>query len=138
VSVAKRHQEAVVAFAERLSALGYELLATEGTAEKLRDAGIAVEIVKKLKEGHPNLLDFLANEDVQLIMNTPSGKGARTDEGRIRAACVSGDIPCVTTIQGIGAVVLALEALREEDLVVEALQDRLHSGPTQTEAISSA
>ena len=137
VSVAKRHQEAVVAFAERLSALGYELLATEGTAEKLRDAGITVEIVKKLKEGHPNLLDFLANEDVQLIMNTPSGKGARTDEGRIRAACVSGDIPCVTTIQGIGAVVLALEALREEGLVVEALQDRLHSGPTQTKAISS-
>jgi carbamoyl-phosphate synthase large subunit len=115
-----------------LSALGYDLLATQGTAEKLREANITVTTVKKLKEGHPNLLDFLANEDVQLIMNTPSGKGARTDEGRIRAACVSGDIPCVTTIQGIGAVVLALEALREEVLTVQALQDRIHCGQTSS------
>ena len=132
VSVADRHQETVVPLASRLSALGYDLLATQGTAEKLREANITVTTVKKLKEGHPNLLDFLANEDVQLIMNTPSGKGARTDEGRIRAACVSGGIPCVTTIQGIGAVVLALEALREEVLTVQALQDRLHCRQTSS------
>jgi carbamoyl-phosphate synthase large subunit len=132
VSVADRHQETIVPLASRLSALGYDLLATQGTAEKLREANITVTTVKKLKEGHPNLLDFLANKDVQLIMNTPSGKGARTDEGRIRAACVSGDIPCVTTIQGIGAVVLALEALREEVLTVQALQDRLHCGQTSS------
>ena len=74
------------------------------------------------------MLDYLANEDVQLIMNTPSGKGARTDEGKIRAACVSGGVPCVTTIQGIGAVVSALEAVREQALTVEPLQDRLKLG----------
>ena len=115
--------------AQRLRDLGYDLLATPGTARNLRQSGVEVEVVKKLQEGHPNLLDYLANEDVQLIMNTPSGKGARTDEGKIRAACVSGGVPCVTTIQGIGAVVSALEAVREQTLNVEALQDRLKLGP---------
>ena len=64
-------------------------------------------------------------------MNTPSGKGARTDEGRIRAACVSGGVPCVTTLQGIGAVVSAMEAVRENTLEVEPLQHRLKTGALQ-------
>ena len=129
VSVSKRHKEEIVSLAQRLRDLGYDLLATPGTARNLRQSGVEVEVVKKLQEGHPNLLDYLANEDVQLIMNTPSGKGARTDEGKIRAACVSGGVPCVTTIQGIGAVVSALEAVREQTLNVEALQERLKLGP---------
>ena len=131
VSVSRRHKEEIVSLAKRLCDLGYDLLATRGTAENLRQAGIEVEIVKKLREGHPNLLDYLANEDVQLIMNTPSGKGARTDEGKIRAACVSGGVPCVTTIQGIGAVVSAMEAVRLQPLNVEPLQERLKSNLAQ-------
>ena len=58
------------------------------------------------------------------MINTPSGKGARTDEGRIRAAAVSHGIPCITTIQAADAAVLAMEALRQEELTVQALQDR--------------
>lgn len=131
ISVAKRHKEEIVFLAQRLRDLGYELLATPGTAGNLRQAGVRVEIVQKLQEGHPNLLDYLANEDVQLIMNTPSGKGARTDEGKIRAACVSRGVPCVTTIQGIGAVVSAMEAVRAQELGVEPLQDRLQIRATQ-------
>ncbi|MDG2206659.1 MAG: carbamoyl-phosphate synthase large subunit [Pirellulales bacterium] len=131
VSVSRRHKEEIVPLAQRLCDLGYDLLATPGTAENLRQAGVPVEVVKKLQEGHPNLLDYLANEDVQLIMNTPSGKGARTDEGKIRAACVSGGVPCVTTLQGIGAVVSALEAVRENTLEVEPLQHRLKTGALQ-------
>jgi carbamoyl-phosphate synthase large subunit len=57
-------------------------------------------------------------------MNTPSGKGARTDEGRIRAAAVQHGVPCITTIQAAEAAVRAMEALREEDMDVQALQDR--------------
>jgi carbamoyl-phosphate synthase large subunit len=124
LSVTGRHKEAIVPLAARLADMGYGLIATAGTAQRLSDAGIDVEIVHKLQEGHPNLLDYLANEDVQLIMNTPSGKGARTDEGRIRAACVSGGVPCITTIQAAQAVVGAMEALREEELTVQPLQDR--------------
>ncbi|NIP87249.1 MAG: ATP-grasp domain-containing protein, partial [Planctomycetales bacterium] len=127
LSVTGRHKQAIVPLAARLADMGYGLIATAGTARKLNEAGIEVETVQKLQEGHPNLLDYLANEDVQLIMNTPSGKGARTDEGRIRAACVSGNVPCVTTIQAAQAVVAAMEALREDELTVQPLQDRFAS-----------
>ena len=69
-------------------------------------------------------MDLLVDQDVALILNTPSGKGARTDEGKIRAAAVQAGVPSVTTIQAAEAVVKALEALRETDLTVLALQDR--------------
>ena len=91
-------------------------------------AGIKVEYVKKIQQGHPNLLDFMADGDLQLVINTPSGKGARTDEGRIRAAAVSHGIPCITTIQAADAAVRAIEAMREEELEVEAVQDRFPTG----------
>ena len=83
-----------------------------------------MQAVKKLQEGHPNLLDYLINGEIQLIINTPSGKGARTDEGRIRAAASSHGVPCITTIPAADAVIRAMEALREEELTVQALQDR--------------
>jgi carbamoyl-phosphate synthase large subunit len=124
ISVTKRHKESVVDFASRLEKMGYELIATEGTACCLADAGVKVETVKKIAEGHPNLLDYLIDERVSLIINTPSGKGARTDEGRIRAAAVQSGVPCITTIQAAEAAVVAMEALREVDLTVQALQDR--------------
>ena len=104
--------------------MGFELLATRGTAERLEEAGIRVQRVKKLQEGHPNLLDYMVDGDLRLVINTPSGKGARTDEGRIRAAAVSHGIPCITTIQAADAAVLAMEALRDEEMTVQAMQDR--------------
>jgi carbamoyl-phosphate synthase large subunit len=90
----------------------------------LRAAGIEVETVKKLQEGRPNLLDHMANGDIQFVFNTPSGKGARTDEGKIRAAAVMYGVPCVTTMPGCLAVVRALEASTESPVPrVRALQD---------------
>ena len=65
-----------------------------------REQGIDVETVRKIHEGRPNVLDYLANGSIALIVNTPSGKGARTDEGRIRAGAVSHGVPCITTIAG--------------------------------------
>ena len=84
--------------------------------------------IKKIQEGHPNLLDYMVDGDLQLVINTPSGKGARTDEGRIRAAAVSHGVPCITTIQAADAAVRAMEALREEELEVQAVQDRFPTG----------
>ena len=121
-AAAKEH---VVDLARRLVAMGFTLLATRGTAQKIEAAGVPVALVNRLQEGHPNLLDFLKNGSVQLIINTPRGKGARTDEGRIRAAAVQHGIPCVTTIPAADACVLAMEALSKEELGVQALQDRL-------------
>lgn len=104
--------------------MGFNLLATEGTAKRLDQEGIPVQRVKKIAEGHPNLIDHLKNEEVALIINTPNGKGARTDEGRIRAAAVQHGVPCITTIQAAVAAIKAMEALREEEMNVESLQER--------------
>ena len=124
VSVTQRHKDAIVGLARRLTALGFELLATDGTARRLSQHGIPVTMVKKLAEGHPNLIDHLKNGEVALILNTPNGKGARTDEGRIRAAAVQHGVPCITTIPAAEAAVKAMEALRGEEMKVESLQER--------------
>ena len=87
--------------------------------------GIEVETVRKIHEGRPNLLDHLANGAIALIVNTPSGKGARTDEGRIRAGAVSHGVPCITTLAGARAAVAAIDRLRNGKIDVYALQDLL-------------
>ena len=124
ISVADRTKRHVVDLARRLRHLGYDLMATPGTGRELQAAGIEVTLVKKLQEGHPNVLDYLLDGRIHLIMNTPRGKGARTDEGRIRSAAVAHGIPCITTIQAAQAAVKAMEALRTEEMTVQALQDR--------------
>jgi len=129
VSVAPRDRQAVVPVASKLAAMGYTLMSTAGTAAALAAGGIAVTPVRKIQEGRPNLLDHLANGAIALIVNTPSGKGARTDEGRIRAAAVGHGIPCITTINGAKAAVAALEKLRQGPPEVYALQDLLGIGP---------
>src|SRR4029078_8051889 len=84
ISVAPRARKAVVPIARRLAAMGFRLLCTTGTAQTLGSHGIEGETIRKLHEGRPNVLDYLANGTINLIVNTPSGKGARTDEGRVR------------------------------------------------------
>ena len=128
VSVARRHKEAAVDLARRLATLGHEIVATEGTAQRLEEAGLVVTRVRKIAEGRPNLLDYMNDGQITLVLNTPSGKGARTDEGRIRAAAVQLGVPCITTIQAAEAAVKAMEALREEEMSVQALQDRFPRG----------
>ena len=125
VSVAPRDRKAVLPIAAKLAAMGYKLVSTSGTGSALAAAGIKVDIVRKVHEGRPNLLDHLANGSIALILNTPSGKGARTDEGRIRASAVSHGVPCITTVAGAKAAVMALERLRQGKLDVYALQDLL-------------
>lgn len=126
ISMAKRDKESILEAARTLQGLGFKLVGTSGTARVLRDGGVTVETVRKLQEGRPNLLDYLANGEIQLIFNTPSGKGARTDEGRIRSAGVAHGVPCVTTLAGCLAVVKAIEALADSPSPrVAALQDWL-------------
>ena len=124
ISVAARAKDQIAEIATRLAGMGFNLMATEGTARRLEEHNIRVQHVNKLQEGHPNLLDYLVDGGVQLILNTPSGKGARTDEGRICSAAVAQGVPCITTIQAADAAVRAMEALRHEEITVQALQDR--------------
>ncbi|HBH54849.1 MAG TPA: carbamoyl phosphate synthase large subunit [Planctomycetaceae bacterium] len=111
VSLARNDKQAFIEAARTLQRLGFRLRATNGTAKVFREAGIDVEPIRKLQEGRPNLLDHLANGEIQLIFNTPSGKGARTDEGKIRSSAVAHGVPCVTTLAGCLAAVQAIEAL---------------------------
>ncbi|NMC21651.1 MAG: carbamoyl-phosphate synthase large subunit [Thermogutta sp.] len=124
VSVADRNKGPIAEIARRLEKMGYEILATKGTADRLGAAGIRVERLKKIQEGHPNILDHILNGTVKLVINTPSGKGARTDEGQIRAKAIAHGIPCITTIPAAEAAVRAMEALQEGvSFDVTALQD---------------
>jgi carbamoyl-phosphate synthase large subunit len=124
VSVADRHKPAAVELSKRLVELGFSLLATSGTADALEAGNIPCRRLKKIQEGQPNVLDLFADHEVALVVNTPNGKGARTDEGRIRAAAVQAGVPCVTTLEAATAAVMAIGALREEEMQVQALQDR--------------
>jgi carbamoyl-phosphate synthase large subunit len=124
ISMAGRHKDAMIEPVRRLRKLGFKILSTSGTAEVLKAAGVEVDVVKKVQEGRPNLLDFMANGEVQFIFNTPSGKGSRTDEGRIRAAAVLYGVPCVTTLPGCIAMVGAIEYIHAHSQPqIRALQD---------------
>jgi carbamoyl-phosphate synthase large subunit len=127
ISVTNRSKDHIADLARRLERLGFELLATKGTAMRLEESGIRVQTLKKVQEGHPNVVDYMIDGNLQLVINTPSGKGARTDEGRIRAAAVSHGISCITTLEGATAAVGAMEALLKKEMTVEAIQDRFAS-----------
>ncbi|MCA9090672.1 MAG: carbamoyl-phosphate synthase large subunit, partial [Planctomycetaceae bacterium] len=124
LSMAGAHKQAMLEPARRLQKMGFKLISTSGTARELQNAGIEVEVVKKVQEGRPNLLDYMVNGDVQFIFNTPSGKGSRTEEGKIRAAAVLYGVPCATTLPGCLAMVRALEHLQAQPVPrVQAIQD---------------
>ena len=124
LSIASRHRDGITDMAKQLHDMGYQLLATAGTALVLERANIPVSKVKKLAEGNPNLIDYLKNDEVSLIINTPSGKGARTDEGRIRAAAVQSGVPCITTIAAARMAVEAMLVMRTKPMTVMSLQER--------------
>jgi carbamoyl-phosphate synthase large subunit len=124
ISMAEGNKQKMIEPARRLIELGFKIFCTSGTAKVLRDAGLDVETIRKVQEGRPNLLDAMANNEIDYIFNTPSGKGARTDEGRIRASSVTYGVPCVTTVPGCLAVAQALEAYVKNPIPqVRALQD---------------
>jgi carbamoyl-phosphate synthase large subunit len=123
LSVAQRDKPELVPIARGLADLGYRLLATRGTAAALRAAGITVNEVPKLSEGRPNVLDLIKDEKISLIINTPSGRGARTDESRIRAGAVMHGVTCITTLAAAEAAVVACRAMRERRWTVCPLQE---------------
>ena len=124
LSIASRQRQGIDCLAKQLHEMGYKLLATTGTALEIEKAGIPVTRIKKLAEGNPNLIDYLKNDDVSLIINTPNGKGARTDEGRIRAASVQYGVPCITTLSAGRVAVEAMQASRNKVVDVLSLQER--------------
>ncbi|MEV0679523.1 carbamoyl-phosphate synthase large subunit [Actinosynnema sp. NPDC050436] len=123
VSVANRDKRAMIFPVKRLADLGFEVLATAGTAEVLRRNGIPCTVVRKHFEGDKNIVDAILDGTVDMIINTPYGNhGPRVDGYEIRTAAVAKDIPCVTTIQGAAAAVHGIEAAIRGDIGVRPLQ----------------
>jgi carbamoyl-phosphate synthase large subunit len=127
VSVADVDKRAIIFPVKRLGDLGFEILATEGTADVLRRNGIASTVVRKVSErdhpGEPTIVDRITAGEVAMVVNTPSGQAARQDGYAIRAAATVVDTPLVTTIQQFGAAVQAIEAARDEPVHVASLQE---------------
>jgi carbamoyl-phosphate synthase large subunit len=123
ISVRDSDKPHAVKIGKELVALGFELCATNGTAETLEKEGLAVQRLFKVQEGRPNVLDLIKNGEVQLIINTPAGKTPRVDEVKIRTAAVLHRISIMTTIGSAKAAVLGIRTLRERGLKVHALQE---------------
>jgi carbamoyl-phosphate synthase large subunit len=123
LSVKEADKPVVVHIARRIADLGFTILCTRGTQRTLAEAGIPVERLKKIQEGRPNVLDYLKDGKIDLVINTPSGKGPKTDEAKIRRETVQRNVPVITTLSGASAAVRGLEALIGGDWDVRALQD---------------
>lgn len=123
VSFANRDKRAMIFPVKRLADLGFQILATSGTAEVLKRNGIDCTEVRKHFEGEGNVVDMILAGEIDMIFNTPYGNsGPRVDGYEIRTAAVAKDIPCVTTIQGAAAAVHGIEALIRGDIGVQPLQ----------------
>ncbi|AKE39243.1 carbamoyl-phosphate synthase large subunit [Corynebacterium camporealensis] len=132
VSVANRDKRTLIFPIQRLARMGYNLVATSGTAQMLRRNGIDCEVAVKVSEAtedQESIVDQILAGKVDLILNTPAGSaGARHDGYEIRSAAVNVGIPLVTTVQGVTAAVQGIEALRAGNLTVRSLQELEH-GP---------
>jgi carbamoyl-phosphate synthase large subunit len=124
LSVRDPDKPAAVEIARTLVSLGFVVYTTGGTWELLRSYSVDTVLLRKISEGgRPNILDLIANDEIQLIINTPTRKGALTDEGKIRARAVRSGVPMITTASGARAAVQAIIALRAGAWSVAAIQD---------------
>ncbi len=123
VSVRDEDKRLIVPLIDRLHRLGFEIVATSGTARALQNAGIPVQRVFKIHEGRPHVLDMVVNREVRLIVNTPSGRRERSDDKQIRSAAVSHRIPCITTLAAASATIQGLESWLKKPLAVRPLQE---------------
>ena len=123
ISVSDAHKKPATAVAKQFAELGFELVATSGTAAVLEKAGLKVQRIFKLAEGRPNAIDLLKNKEIQLVINTPSGATPRADEIKIRTTAVYTGTPIMTTLSGAKAAVLGIAALKKSGYGVKTLQE---------------
>lgn len=125
ISVSDTFKHDVVPIAQSLYQLGFELVATRGTAAAITNGGIPVVTVNKVSEGRPNLVDRIKNGEIQLVINLPSGAGriAHSDDQVIRQASISYNVPVVTTLSGAKATAAGIAALQHGSLGVKSLQE---------------
>jgi carbamoyl-phosphate synthase large subunit len=122
ITVTDGDKAAATQLAASLNMLGFKIVATGGTANTIRRMGVPVERIKKISEGSPNVVSLIESGEVDLVINTPTGSGARSDGYEIRTAAIARGIPCITTMTGASAAVRAISARRAEG-EVRSLQE---------------
>jgi carbamoyl-phosphate synthase large subunit len=136
ITVTDGDKAAGASIAASLHDLGFEILATSGTARAIRRLGVPVETIPKISEGSPNVVDRIECGDVDIVINTPTGSGARADGYEIRRAAIQRGIPVITTMTGASAVQRAIRAERAGEAPPRSLQElhRMPSPPTRAPA----
>jgi len=124
ISVNNQDKRAVVFIAKKLADLGFRLMASSGTADVLTRNDLEVQALPKLYEGRPNIIDYIKDDRVDLIINTPSGKRTKEDETQIRSQAILYSVPLITTIAGAEASVNGIKTLiKKPKLGVRSLQE---------------
>ena len=130
ITVADRDKPAATGVATVLHDLGFEIVATRGTARAMRRMGIPAQTINKIGEGSPHVVDWIERGEVDLVINTPVGTGARTDGYEIRSAAIARGIPCITTMAGGMAAARAIASARRGEPEVVSLQE-IHHGAAE-------
>jgi carbamoyl-phosphate synthase large subunit len=133
ISLTDSDKPAAIGVAQILHDLGFRIVATRGTKEAIERMGIPATALKKVGEGSPNVVDWIESGEVDLVVNTPTGSGARSDGWEIRRAAVARGIPCLTTLSGGLAAARAIAAARQGVADVLSLQE-IHGGRVTAEA----
>jgi len=123
ISVHDYHKNKIVPVAKEFADLGFTIVATRGTAEKLNENGVKADIVFKMSEGRPNVVDHIKNGDIHMIINTSIGRRPSEDAYHIRQSAITYNIPYVTTIAGSRATGEAIRALQKNQWSIRAIQD---------------
>jgi carbamoyl-phosphate synthase large subunit len=127
MSVAERDKPAVVEVARRFAEMGFSIKATEGTHRCLAGAGIEAEQVLKMHEGGPNIVDVISAGEIQLVVNTPSGKESKQDDSYIRTTAVKRKVPYITTLAAALAAAKGIDAFRKGRGHAKSVQE-YHAG----------
>ena len=123
ISVRDEDKDGICDMVKKLHAMGFEVIATRGTAEHLKGKGIEVEVINKVKEGRPHIVDLIKNKEVNFIINTVSDAQAQRDSFSIRHSALQYRVPYTTTVSGAKAVVNAIDMLRRKNISIKSIQE---------------
>ena len=123
ISVRDEDKDGICDIVKKLHAMGFEVIATRGTAEHLSGKGIEVEVINKVNEGRPHIVDLIKNKEVNFIINTVSDAQAQRDSFSIRHSALQYRVPYTTTVSGAKAVVNAIDMLRKKNISIKSIQE---------------
>ncbi|HKZ57189.1 MAG TPA: carbamoyl phosphate synthase large subunit, partial [Thermodesulfovibrionales bacterium] len=123
ISLKDKDKPASVSIVKKLLELGLSVIATRGTAQYLKEHGIDVEVINKVAEGRPHIVDLIKNKEIHFVINTVSGTQAQKDSFSIRQSALQYKVPFTTTISGASAAVEAIEILKKKKVNIKSIQE---------------